>query len=120
MTRDIEQRTFEFAVRIVKMSHFIPKTTDGRVLANQVLKAGTSIGANVEEAEGAYSKTDFTHKMSIALKEAKETHYWLRLIKATDMLKPARMDDIIREAEELKKILGAIVSKARGKSKSTR
>lgn len=120
MVRDIEERTFEFAVRIVKMSRFLPKTADGRVLATQVLKSGTSIGANVEEAEGAYSKADFTHKMSIALKEAKETHYWLRLIRATDLLKPARMNGIVKEAEELKKILGAIVSKARGKSKSTR
>lgn len=117
MTRDIETRTFEFAVRIVKMSRFIPKTTDGRVLANQVLRAGTSIGANVEEAEGAYSKTDFTHKMSTALKEARETHYWLRLILATDALKATRLNDIIKEAEELKKILGAIVSKARSTRK---
>lgn len=118
MVRDIEERTFGFAIRIVQMSRFIPKTADGRVLATQVLKSGTSIGANVEEAEGAYSKTEFTHKMSIALKEARETHYWLRLILATGMLSATRMNDIIKEAEELKKILGAIVSKARSTRKS--
>ncbi len=119
MKRDIEERTFKFAVRVVKMSRFIPKTVDGRVLANQVLRSGTSIGANVEEAEAAYSKREFAMKMGIALKEARETHYWLRLIEAVDLLKPARMKAIIQEAAELKKILGAIVSRARGKSKST-
>jgi four helix bundle protein len=120
MKRDIEERTFKFAIRVVKMSRSIPKTVDGRVLANQVLRSGTSVGANVEEAEAAYSKREFAMKMSVALKEARETHYWLRLIEAVELLKPARMKAIIQEAAELKKILGAIVSRARGKAKSPR
>lgn len=117
MPQDIKERTFDFALRIINLSNHLPKTKAGNVLGNQVLRAGTSIGANVEEAEAAYTKESFTYKMNIALSEARETHYWLRLLKKSKIVKPTRLDDIINEADQLKKILGAIVSKARGKSK---
>src|SRR5439155_10100928 len=106
-------RTFEFGLQVLKLSNQIPDTQSGRTICRQLLRSGTSIGANVEEAEAAYTKEDFAYKMNIALKEARETHYWLRLIKQSNLAHPENYDSIIGESEELKKILGAIVSKAR-------
>ncbi|MBI3189251.1 MAG: four helix bundle protein [Ignavibacteriales bacterium] len=117
MKKDIQERTFNFGLRIIKVGDSLPSTRSGNVIGKQLIRSGTSVGANVEEAEAAYTKDDFIYKMNIALKEARETHYWLRMVKASGMLKPTRLDSIIKEADELKKILGAIVSKARGKSK---
>lgn len=82
---------------------------DKNVLAKQLLRAGTSIGANVEEAQAGQSKADFISKMSIALKEARETNYWLRLIEASEMIKPEKIVEIKKESDELKKILAAII-----------
>lgn len=78
------------------------------------------MGANVEEAAAAFSKNDFIYKMSIALREARETHYWLRLIEASDFLDAQLIKPILSEAEEIMKILGAIVSSSRGKRKSSK
>ena len=117
MQRDIQERTFNFGVRIIKLVGSLPNSKIGGVIGKQVLRSGTSIGANVEEADAAYSKEDFIYKINIALKEARETHYWLRMIKASDMVNPQRLESILAEAEELKKILGSIASKARGTSK---
>ncbi|TAK53878.1 MAG: four helix bundle protein [Bacteroidetes bacterium] len=118
MYKDIKERTFEFGVRVVKMSEQLPNSKAGKVLGNQVLRSGTSIGANVEEAVAAFSTEDYIFKMNTALKEARETHFWLRLIKASELLKPSRLEAIINEAEEIKKILGAIVSKVKASQKS--
>lgn len=109
----ILDRSYRFALRILKMDQQLPESNDARIIGNQLLKAGTSVGANVEEAVAAYSKTDFAHKMSVALKEARETHYWLRLLRDSEIIRPARLSAIIVEAEEIKKILGAIVRTAR-------
>ena len=117
MNKDIQKRTFDFSLRIIMLTAHLPESKSGKTLGHQLIRAGTSIGANVEEAEAAYTKDSFCYKMNIALSEARETHYWLRLIKSSGLLKPDRLSPIIDEAEELKKILGAIVSKARGKSK---
>lgn len=117
MYQDIQERTFNFSVRIVNLSSELPNSKAARVLGNQILRSGTSIGANVEEASSAYTKQLFAYKINIALSEARETHYWLRLIASTRILSPDRLIPIITEAEELKKILGAIVSKVRGKSR---
>jgi len=117
MSQDIKERTFNFGVRIITLSNHLPDTKSGTVLGNQVLRSGTSIGANVEEGVASYSRDEFIYKMNIGLKEARETHYWLRLMKTSKLMKPGRFDEIIKEADEIKKILGAIVSKSRGKSK---
>lgn len=106
-------RSYQFALRIVKMGQHLPESNCARIIGSQLLRAGTSVGANVEEAVAAFSKPDFTHKMSIALKEARESHYWLRLLRDSDIFRPARISAIIAEAEEIKKILGAIVRTAR-------
>lgn len=117
MDRNLKQRTFEYSLRIIALSQHLPNSKEGTILTKQLVRSGASIGANVEEAEAAYTKDEFAYKMNIALKEALETHYWLRLLKESRIDSSNRLDGIIDETEELKKILGAIVSKARGRSK---
>jgi len=114
--RDIEKRTFEFSLRIVRLCKVLDKDRVGRILINQVLRSGTSIGANVEEAQGAQSKADFIAKMSIARKEARETRYWLRIIAEADLQPKEKMSPIIQEAEEIMKIVSAIIVSARRKA----
>ncbi len=82
----LRQRSFEFSVRVVKLARFLSKEKQDWVLARQVLRSGTSIGANIRESRFAQSKADFISKLSIALKEASETQYWLELLSATALL----------------------------------
>ena len=80
-----------------------------RTLSTQLLRSGTSIGANVEEARAGQSKADFIHKNNIALKEARETHYWLRLLAATEIISKDKLISLLQEADELQRILAAII-----------
>ena len=82
----LHQRSFEFAVRVVKLARFLSDKKQDWVLARQILRSGTSIGANVRESRFAQSKADFISKLSIALKESSETQYWLELLSATALL----------------------------------
>jgi len=107
--RDIKERSFDFAVRIIKFVQKLPKSHAGYKIGGQLLEAATSTGANVEEATGGFSKKDFTYKMGIALKEARESNYWLRLIKVSDLARGDELDYLLRESEELRKILTSIV-----------
>ena len=109
-------RSCQFALRIIKAARQLPTTQEARILGNQLLRSGTSFGANIEEAIGTHSKPEFTHKMGIALKAARETHYWLRLLRDSETIKPVQISAIITEAEEIKKFLGAIVRTARRKN----
>lgn len=119
--KDIRERTFEFAVRIIKLCHELDKKPGiSRNVARQLLNAGTSVGANAEEAQAAQSKPDFISKNSIALKEARETHYWLRLLIAAEIMPERKLSDLKNEAEELKRILGSIVVSARRSQRSLR
>lgn len=112
--RNIEGRTFAFAMRVVRLCHRLDETPGvARTLAHQLLRAGTSVGANVEEAHAGQSRADFINKMNIALKEAREAHYWLRLLSGSNLIEPALLAPITQEADELKKILGAIVRSSR-------
>ena len=90
----------------------LPNNLIGNRIGGQLLDAGTSIGANFEEACAAFSKADFTYKLSIAKKEAYETNYWLRMIRDTQLLKKNRMGSIIQESNEIKKILTSAVKTA--------
>ncbi len=101
----IDERTFKFAVQIVKFVRELPASNDGLILGRQVLRSGTSIGANAEEAYGTPTKRDFTNKMATALKEARETHYWLRVIRESGLVPPQRINLLIQEALEIKLIL---------------
>jgi four helix bundle protein len=118
MQKKIDERSFDFGLRIVKLVQFLPQRIEGWELGKQVLRSGTSIGANVEEGQAAYTKDDFCYRMNVALKEARETHYWLRLISASDIMPADRLGGIIAEADEIKRILGAIVRTSRKKSNS--
>ena len=87
-----------------------------RTLAHQLLRSGTSIGANIEEAQASQSTADFISKYSIACKEARETHYWLRLLAATDILPEHRLSDLLNECNELIAILTSIIKKLRNRN----
>ncbi len=104
----VHQKSYAFAVRIVRLSQYLSDKKREFVLSKQVLRSGTSIGANVEEASGGQSKRDFLSKMSIAYKEARETVYWLRLLKDTEYLTQAEFDSIHTDAEELCRLLSKI------------
>ncbi|MDJ1179056.1 four helix bundle protein [Roseofilum sp. BLCC_M91] len=110
--KDICERTFKLALRIVKLCQYLEEQDSGvgKTLGKQLLRSGTSIGANVEEAQAAQSKADFVNKLNIALKEARETDYWLRLLLASDMISEARLQDLKAETEEVTGIIGAIIA----------
>lgn len=105
----IESKSYAFALRIIKLYKFLVSDSKEYVLSKQVLRSGTSIGAMVKEAEHAQSKADFIHKMSIALKEANETEYWLMLLKDSDYISKTSYNSIQPEASELIKLLASIV-----------
>ena len=91
--KDIKERTFEFALRIIRLcQHLDKKPGVPRTLSYQMLKAGTSVGANVEEAQAGQSRADFVSKLAIALKEARETGYWLRLLRESDIADSGSLD----------------------------
>ena len=112
--KDIRLRAFDFAVQIVKLCQYLDeKRGVERIIGNQLLRSGTSIGANLEEAEAGQSKADFISKNSIALKEARETHYWLKLLAATEIVPTTWLSPLQQETEELTKIIAAIIIKAK-------
>ena len=113
MEQTVERKSFFFAVRIVKLSKHLNTAKKEFVLSKQLLRAGTSIGANIAEAEQAQSKADFVSKMNIALKEAVETNYWLRLLQATDYLSETEFTSIHSDCRELEKMLTAIVNSSK-------
>jgi len=106
----IQERSFEFAVRVVKLCRVLDeKPGVSRTLANQLLRSGTSIGANVAEAQAGQSKKDFIAKMAIAAKEARETHYWVRLLIASEMMDQDLLSPLLDEANQIVAILTAII-----------
>ncbi|MBI5326341.1 MAG: four helix bundle protein [Ignavibacteriae bacterium] len=104
----IKEKSFDFAVSIVKLYKFLVSNKKEFVLAKQLLKSGTSIGANIEEALGAQSKNDFISKISISYKEARETHYWIRLLKETGFLTEKQFVSMIKDVEEILKLITSI------------
>lgn len=108
MNSIIEEKSFKFATRIVKLYDHLKEKKSNLILLNQLLKAGTSIGANVVEAEKGQSKPDFYAKMSIALKEANETIYWINLLHETDYLSDSEFESIEKDAREICGMLVAI------------
>ena len=111
----IENKSFGFAVRIVKLSRYLNEQKNEFVLSKQILRSGTSIGANVAEAQQAQSDADFISKMNIALKEAAETKYWIKLLEATDYLSKSETQSILAECIELEKILFSIIRTSKSK-----
>ncbi|MBU1635101.1 four helix bundle protein [bacterium] len=105
----IQDKSYSFALRIVKLYQFLVNERKEFVLSKQILRSGTSIGANVEEAIGGQSEKDFKSKMTIAYKEARETHYWLRLLRDSDYLSKENTKIILSDCDEILKILGSII-----------
>ncbi len=105
----VAQKAFQFAIRIVKLYLFLKEKKQEYVLAKQLVRSGTSIGANTEEAVAAQSKPDFVHKLHIALKETRETSYWLRLLFAVGLIEAAAFESIHKDCIELQKMLSSII-----------
>ena len=113
MDNIIEDKSFRFAIRIVNLYKHLCRTQKEFVLSKQVLRAGTSIGANVAEAQQAQSRADFISKLSIALKETTETKYWLRLLTSTDYLTSEESRSVFADCVELEKLLVTILKSAK-------
>lgn len=109
----IKEKSFEFAVQIVKLSQYLASEKKEFVLSKQILRSGTSVGAMIREGEHAQSKADFVHKLSIAQKEINETLYWLELLEATDYISVERFSDLNHTAIEIIKLLTSIVKTAK-------
>ena len=109
MSHNIQDKSFFFAVRIVNLCKLLRTERKEYVLSKQLLRSGTSIGANISEAQNAQSRADFLSKLNIALKETTETKYWLRLLRATDYLTEREAESMLRDCTELEKLLTAII-----------
>jgi four helix bundle protein len=107
---DLCERTFKFGVRIVKLVRRLPRDVAGHEIGRQVLRSGTSVGANTEEADAAESTEDFLHKMKLALKEGQETRFWLRTILESELLVDNEVGVLIQESDELIRIINTIIA----------
>jgi len=115
--RDLGDRLLEYGARIIRLVESLPNTVVGRRVADQLLRSGTSAGANYEEAQGAESKDDFVHKLQIALKELRESNYWLRLLVKSGKIPAAQMNDLLDESNQLRAILSKSVATVKGKAR---
>ncbi len=110
---DVTKRSFEFAARIVRLCRFFDgQDRFSQTMASQLLRSGTSIGANIGEAQAGQSRADFVSKISISCKEARETLYWLRLLEASESISAEKLRPIAKEADELVRLLTSIVKSA--------
>lgn len=105
----LRTKSYDFALRIVKLSRHLTNEMREFVLSKQILRSGTSIGANIEKANQAQSRKDFVHKLSIALKEATETNYWLSLLRDSETLETKLANSLISDCVEIQKILTASI-----------
>ena len=110
---ELEERLIDFAVRIVKLSSNLPRTSAGRHIAGQILRSGTSPAPNYGEARGAESPADFVHKLRIVLKELNETSIWLRIIERSQLIRKELLRDIVQENTELCRIFAATLKSTR-------
>ena len=105
----VVSKSFDFAVRIVKLYKHLVESHKEYTLSKQILRSGTSVGANIEEAQGGYSKKEFRSKLSISYKELRETKYWLRLLHKTEYMEKAMFNSLFKDADELGKLLFTII-----------
>ena len=112
----IKEKSFEFALRIVKMYKYLTEKKSEYVLSKQVLRSGTSVGANIREAEQAQSPADVIHKLNIALKEANETEYWIELLFQSEYIEEEHYKSIIADCGEINKILISIIKTMKKKN----
>ena len=114
MDNVIVEKSFKFAVRIVKLYKYLCNNKKEFVLSKQLLRCGTSIGANINEAQEAQSKNDFISKLSISLKEARETKYWIELLKETNYLSNKEAENLLQDLIEIIKLLTSIIKSTKG------
>jgi four helix bundle protein len=119
---DIRERSFAYALRAIKLYQVVQARKDGAgwIIGKQFLRAATSIGANIEEAQSGESRADFIHKYGIAQKGAKESLYWLRLLARSGIVAEERLAPIVRETDELVAVITAIIVKAKQKSNAAK
>ncbi len=113
----VRSKSYKFSLRIIKLFIYLKEEKKEYDLSRQLLRSATSIGANIEEAEGGQSKKDFINKISISYKEARETHYWLRLLRDTDFIEQKIAESLINDCEELLKMLTAILNTSKSSVK---
>ncbi len=101
----LKEKAYKFALRIVKLYQYLADEKREFVMSKQVLRSGTSIGSNIEEANQAQSKLDFIHKLSISQKESFETHYWIRILRDSNFLNEKLADSLLRDCEEIQKLI---------------
>lgn len=109
----LKDKAFDFALRIVKLYQYLANEKREFVMSKQVLRSGTSIGANIEEANQAQSKLDFIHKLSISQKESFETHYWIRLLRDSLFLNEKLATSLLNDCEQLQKLLTSSIKTAK-------
>jgi four helix bundle protein len=112
----IQKKSYDFAVKIVKLYQNLVSVKKEYVLSKQLLRSGTSIGANVEEAIGGQSKKDFAAKVTISYKEARETHFWLRLLFDTGYIDKEQKEEYISDVNEILRIIGSILKTVKSNS----
>jgi four helix bundle protein len=117
MERDLDERLLEYAARVVELAEALPKTMACRHIGSQMLRSGTSVGAHYQEAQAAESREDFVHKLQVALKELRESLYWLRLLARSGSLPAAQLKALLGEAIELRAILSKAVATAKARPK---
>ena len=115
--REVSDRLLEYGVRVIKVVESLPPTLVGRRIADQLLRSSMSIGANYEEAQGAESREDFVHKLQVALKEIRESNYWLRLLSKAGIVPSNRLSAILDESNQLRAMLSQAVATTKGKAK---
>ena len=117
-TREVSERLLEYGVRAIRVVEALPRSLVGRRVGDQLLRSSISVGANYEEAQGAESREDFVHKLQIALKEVRESNYWLRLLAKADIIPANRLSAILDESNQLRAMLSKAVATTKGKRKT--
>jgi four helix bundle protein len=117
MQTELSERVLDYGLRTIKVVESLPKTLVGRRIGDQLLRSATSVGANFEEAQAAESRDDFVHKLQVALKELRESNYWLRLLSKAGALPEQRLAPLLDESNQLVAMLSKAVAKVKGKTK---
>ena len=115
-SRGLDERLMRYGAGIIRFSVTLPKELSAK-LKDQLVSSSTSVGANYQEAQGAESKADFTHKLQVSLKEMRESYYWLRVFHLSGLVKNKEMDHLLDESRQLRAILSKSVATAKGKNK---
>jgi four helix bundle protein len=117
-TREVSERLLDYGVLAIRVVESLPRTLVGRRIGDQLLRSSISVRANYEEAQGAESREDFVHKLQIALKEVRESNYWLRLLAKAEIVPNNRLSRILDESNQLRAMLSKAVATTKGKAKT--